>query len=616
MRYYVTITILNIFPLFGLKLNIVTVTNERNDNWVVKQQQMNNSIEKITNFSDVMNEFESHENWSRLCNISHLRHSYFDIVCVIQGDSSIKLSEFRNFTDKVSSNIRFDVSVTCEDGIIHFPWPFRADKLNSIYIKDCRIKDYRADYKNELINSIPDTIKYLQMDNVIISQRVGDLYDSIPKANSPITRAAECGPENAFSIIQRGTNVTFEDLENQHLFDFSTALNQHNYYFNTQKRSCLYNNLEVYEMSGKKENLRKNDINKILYTDVAVSLKILNFSNNGMFDTYYKMQGWQRRFPVMEYIDFSKNNIQVLPMIPDYGLAVRKNKSVVTIDLRRNNITSLTKHMIDSFSTHEFVKVDISENPFVCDCGVLEVMAYLTSKTMPKVYDYLGSLECSKPSKFRGRKLLNMSATDLNCIKETIVNFQVVVFSIITITLIIITLLTIYFRNMIKVILFTRLNIKCPCELRSVTAVEKEYDAFIAYSEKDVEWVIHTALPKLESDDAGKACSLCLHHRDFIVGNTIADNIYNSVENSYHTILLITNDFLRSEWCMMEFRTALRKSLHDKGRHLIIVLKGNISLDNIDPDLKSCLNSQTYLKIGDVLFWDKLKYAISFRHNT
>ncbi|XP_071172253.1 protein toll-like [Mytilus edulis] len=167
---------------------------------------------------------------------------------------------------------------------------------------------------------------------------------------------------------------------------------------------------------------------------------------------------------------------------------------------------------------------------------------------------------------------------------------------------------------MIKVILFTRLNINLPCEFRNVAHEGKKYDAFIAYSEKDVDWVIHTALPKLESEDAGRACRLCLHHRDFIVGNTIADNIFNSVETSFHTILLISNDFLKSEWCMMEFRTALRKSLNDKGRHLIIVLKGNITVDNIDSDLKSCLNSHTYLKIGDVLFWDKLKYGISFRH--
>ncbi|CAC5384153.1 unnamed protein product [Mytilus coruscus] len=615
MKHY--LIFLNIHHLLGLglSLNIFTATTEKNTDLVAKQQRINNSVDTFSNFSDVMNEFDILENWSRLCNISPTGYNDFNIVCIIKGNSSIKLSEFRNFTNRVSSNVRFDLFVTCEDGLLHFPWPFKADKLNRIYIKNCTIKDYRTEYKNPLLESIPDTIKYLQMDNVTISLRFGELYDSLSRANSPIARSAECGPENAFSIIRSRIKVIFEDMHNFPLYDFSTAMTHYDYYFNTQKRTCLYNNLEVFEISGM-EDLENTNVNKIVHTDMAENLKILNFSGNGMFDTIYKLQGWRLRFPVMEYIDFSDNNIKVLPMIRDYGMTVEKTKSVGIIDIRRNKITSLTKGMIDSFSTHEFVKVDISENPFLCDCGIIEVLEYLSSKTMPKAYDYLGSLVCANPLNVRGRQLLSLSLTELNCNKETVINFPIIVMSIIAIALFVITLLTLYFRNLIKVILFTRLNINFACKIKNDINEKKDYDAFIAYSEKDVDWILRTALPKLESEDAGKACRLCLHHRDFIIGNTIADNIFKCVENSYHTILLISSEFLKSEWCMMEFRAALWKSLHDKGRYLIIVLKDNVTLDNIDPDLKSCLNSHTYLKIGDVLFWDKLKYAISFRHNT
>ncbi|CAG2240825.1 unnamed protein product [Mytilus edulis] len=178
-----------------------------------------------------------------------------------------------------------------------------------------------------------------------------------------------------------------------------------------------------------------------------------------MSDTLYKLQGWRLRFPVIDYIDLSENNIKYLPMIRDFGMTVKETKSVGIIDLRRNKITSLTKGMIDSFSTHKFVKVDIRENPFLCDCGIIEVMEYLSLKTMPKAYDYLGSLECANPSNVRGRKLISLSPSELNCNKDTVVNFPVVILIIITITLVIITLLTlIYFRNKIKVNLFSILN--------------------------------------------------------------------------------------------------------------------------------------------------------------
>ncbi|CAC5393874.1 unnamed protein product [Mytilus coruscus] len=296
------------------------------------------------------------------------------------------------------------------------------------------------------------------MDNVTTILRFEEVYDSMSKANSPITRAAECGPENAFSIIRRGKKAKFEGFQNYQLYDFSTVLGQYNHYFSIQKRTCLYNNLEVFELSGMKD-ITRTTISKIVHTDVAENLKILNFSGNGMYDTVYNLQGWRLRFPVMEYIDFSNNNIKVIPVIRDYGMTVKETKSVGIIDMRRNKITSLTKGMIDSFSTHEFVKVDITENPFLCDCAIIEVMEYLSSKTMPKAYDYLGSLECANPSNVRGRKLISLSPTELNFNKETVINFPIVILSIITITLFIITLLTlIYFRNMIKVNLFSRLN--------------------------------------------------------------------------------------------------------------------------------------------------------------
>ncbi|XP_063442772.1 toll-like receptor 10 [Mytilus trossulus] len=452
-------TFLNIYPLLrlGLAFNIFNATTERNDDLVVKQQQMNNSIDTFTNFSDVMDQFESLQNWSRLCNISQTAHTDFNIVCIIKGESSIKLTEFRNFTYRVSSHIRFDLSVTCEDGILYFPWPFRAEKLHRVYIKDCIIKDYKSDSKNQLIDHISDTIKYLQMDNVTTSLRMKEVYESLSKANSPITRAAECGPENAFAIIRRGTKVEFEDFHNSYLYDIN-ALEQSSHYFSIQKRTCLYKNLEVFELSGRND-ITRSTISKIVHTDIAQNLKILNFSRNGMSDIVYKLQGWRLRFPDMEYLDFSNNHIKVIPRIRDYGMTVKKTKSVGIIDIRRNEITSLTKGMIDSFSTHEFVKVDISENPFLCDCGIIEVIEYLSSKTMLKAYDYLDSLGCANPSNVRGRKLISLTPTELNCNKDTVVNFPVVVLIIITISLVIITLFTlIYFRNKIKVNLCSRLN--------------------------------------------------------------------------------------------------------------------------------------------------------------
>ena len=120
-------------------------------------------------------------------------------------------------------------------------------------------------------------------------------------------------------------------------------------------------------------------------------------------------------------------------------------------------------------------------------------------------------------------------------------------------------------------------------------------------------------MPKIETGETEKSIKLCVHHRDFVIGAPIADNITQSVQNSYHTMLILSNDFLKSQWCMMEFRTALQKSLQERSQHLIVVIKDDLIFDNIDQELKKCLSTKTYLKTDDIFFWDKLIYAIKFK---
>jgi len=111
--------------------------------------------------------------------------------------------DFRNFTSKLSNDISIDLFIVCVGGYISFPWPFRADKLNTIHIANCKMKDFRIEYKKASIDKIPDTVKYLVMENVKIVLTMKDISDTLVTVNSSLSRAAECGPENAVSITRR-----------------------------------------------------------------------------------------------------------------------------------------------------------------------------------------------------------------------------------------------------------------------------------------------------------------------------------------------------------------------------------------------------------------------------
>ncbi|KAJ8268060.1 hypothetical protein COCON_G00132320 [Conger conger] len=113
------------------------------------------------------------------------------------------------------------------------------------------------------------------------------------------------------------------------------------------------------------------------------------------------------------------------------------------------------------------------------------------------------------------------------------------------------------------------------------------YDAFISYSSVDEPWVMEELMPHMEGPK-GKGFRLCLHHRDFRVGAAILDNIETAIYSSRRTLCVVSRDFLRSEWCSMEFQLASLRLLCDRNDVLLLVFLEHI------PD--HCLSSYTRLR--------------------
>ena len=83
-----------------------------------------------------------------------------------------------------------------------------------------------------------------------------------------------------------------------------------------------------------------------------------------------------------------------------------------------------------------------------------------------------------------------------------------------------------------------------------LTQKMKHYsDAFISYSSKDSDWVIDQLMNSLEN--LHTPYNLCLHERDFLIGEPICDNIRKAVhvESSKCTICVVSENWLESDWC-------------------------------------------------------------------
>ena len=140
-----------------------------------------------------------------------------------------------------------------------------------------------------------------------------------------------------------------------------------------------------------------------------------------------------------------------------------------------------------------------------------------------------------------------------------------------------------------------------------------EYDLFVSYNQHDYQWVDKVLQPKLE-DELG--LRLCLHHRDFRLGEVITEQIVESVESSKKTLFILSKSFLASTWCHFEIRMA-QSRLFTSGKDVILLaLLEPLPDCMVSKTLKGLLETRTYVEwtendtYGQKLFWEKLYESV------
>ena len=166
-------------------------------------------------------------------------------------------------------------------------------------------------------------------------------------------------------------------------------------------------------------------------------------------------------------------------------------------------------------------------------------------------------------------------------------------------------------RTRIQVFFIAKFNIHC-CKNKVKTNLK--YDIFLSHSSLDDDIVFSELIPKLENHDP--PFKLCRDDRDFTVGKTIASNIITNIESSLTTLLVISNNFLQSEWCRMEFKQAHLKLLTEKRANLIMIMLETPKQDLMDKELKYYVKTNVYLNKNDKYFWPKLFQALPIRESS
>lgn len=140
-------------------------------------------------------------------------------------------------------------------------------------------------------------------------------------------------------------------------------------------------------------------------------------------------------------------------------------------------------------------------------------------------------------------------------------------------------------------------------------ATPKLFDIFVSYSPKDDLFVNDVLASELEVRGPSQY-KTCLYHRDIGSQTFVADTILQATEASRRTIVVLSENFLKSEWSRYDYKSGLHQALRSGKKRLIFVMLGDVSSRDIDPDLRLYLKTSVVLNWGDRLFWEKLRYSL------
>ena len=277
------------------------------------------------------------------------------------------------------------------------------------------------------------------------------------------------------------------------------------------------------------------------------------------------------------------------------------------LNVSHNDITSLVDANTLTRYLESIKYLDQKNNPWNCDCSIINyVFEKGNNNVLNEISDEIRSISCYE------ERLSLGEFKDGYCINSTHSHLYkniLLLISMFGFILAIAFILYVLFKLQIQVFLYSH-NL-CLCWIKNNDLNKnKKYDVFISFSYKDENFIMNDFLPRLE--EGAMPYKVCIDNRDWEPGEWIQDNIIKSILESKFTVILLSENYVVSNWGMLEFKTAYNLMIKEKSTKIIIILYGVIkNVDKLPPELRAYLQMCTYLKWGEPNFWNKLFFALS-----
>ncbi|XP_061165665.1 toll-like receptor 4 [Saccostrea echinata] len=240
---------------------------------------------------------------------------------------------------------------------------------------------------------------------------------------------------------------------------------------------------------------------------------------------------------MLEHLNLGYNSLN------EFTVQINHMKNLSLLDLSFNQLGSLelsVRDALNAIAKDKEVHVNLLGNPLKCSCENLNFIKWMHhSKKLNFVMLENYSCEFKNFKEYPLNEIENLlQEMEKKCSSYTLI---IVVMTSLIIVALTATISRIVFRYRLKLrYLYYVAKEKYQGEIVDDVNIKKSlyrYDAFISYTDQDRLFVINL-VRKLENK---YDLRLCIHHRDFIPGTGIMDNITNAIHCSKRTVCIMTH---------------------------------------------------------------------------
>nr|KAG5694688.1 hypothetical protein BaRGS_010014 [Batillaria attramentaria] len=283
------------------------------------------------------------------------------------------------------------------------------------------------------------------------------------------------------------------------------------------------------------------------------------------------------------------------------------NTHLTKLSINDNKISVVREATFSKVVRSSLRKLDLSGNPFVCDCGLRWFQAWFVAHR---------SLFGHFRKDYSCNNLPNIDVTSFYVADQAcLLSQEALILIIVAVSLLLVVFITssavYHFRWDIRLVLYQAFRGQGDIRRRHLEEGNFRYDVFVSYDNEDLPWVETHLLPELEGRLRLRVCD---HHRDFIPGKHILENIVDCVEASKKVMMLFSPNFVESPWCQFELKMCLQHVM-DTDDMLVIILLEDVAPRDLTGSMRAVMNTVTYIPWSDeeegrASFWGRIRLAL------